>query len=79
MMYGIGWYGENASIAQTGYEFDEATGLRLAREGSEAADFWQWVKAQSFDVDELTDGLDLPVVRADLETPDEEWLAWPLN
>lgn len=70
-LYGVGWYGEGASIAQTGFEFSKDAAERIAREGAEAPGFWAWAIGQDFQVDELSDGEGLPVVRADLETEDE--------
>jgi len=75
-LYGVGWYGDNASIAQTGYEFRlKEDAERFARDGATAANFWLWANQQPFQIDELTDGNDLPIVRADVETGDPTFTA----
>jgi hypothetical protein len=80
-IYGVSWYGDEASIAQTGYRFTRDDADRIAKEGAEAPDFWAWAEAQSFQVDELTDGQALPVVRAAVETEEQvnEFTAWPMQ
>lgn len=77
--YGVSWYGEHSSIAQTAYRFRRRQAARVAVAGSTAPDFWAWARQQPFTIDELTDGSDLPVVRADAELPDQsslEFTAW---
>lgn len=77
--FGVSWYGMDASIAQTGFQFTADEARTVARLGAEATDFWAWADAQPFEVDELTDGTALPVMRADAEneTQDsDEFTAW---
>lgn len=69
--YGVTWYGDTASIAQTGYEFSRRRARRIARAGAEAPDLWAWAAAQPFAVDAMTNPSASPVVRADVETATE--------
>ena len=67
--FGVGWYGRDNSIAHTGYIFRNAEdAARFARDGAVAPNFWLWVNEQPFEIDALSDGNDLPIVRADVET-----------
>ena len=80
-IYGVSWYGNIASIAQTGFRFTREEAVQIAKAGAEAPNFWAWAKDQPFAIDELTDGSAIPVVRADAETEDQsgEFTAWVKN
>lgn len=75
-VWGVSWYGDTASIAQTGFLFTRHDAIVVACKGAEADDFWKWANKQPYQIDELTDGAALPVVRADVETEDEGVTAW---
>lgn len=80
--FSVTWYGATDSIATTRFMFTAEEASKVAQQGAEAPDFWEWAATQEFQIDDTTDAADLPVVRADAElsldddNQADEFTAW---